>query len=132
MHFVPVSHRAFVVTIKARTNVTSPRETFARLANGTMVGWGYGCDGTLGSDMAGCSTTSSAVPLNNLATTKQIAAGSVASCALNTDGTVFCWGPNYFGQVGDNTYTTRNAGCAARAAWPTAPIRCVLPSPEPL
>jgi alpha-tubulin suppressor-like RCC1 family protein len=23
--------------------------TFAQLANGTMVGWGYGCDGTLGS-----------------------------------------------------------------------------------
>ena len=37
------------------------------------------------------------------------AMGFEASCALKTDGDVSCWGRNYNGQVGDNTYQDRNA-----------------------
>lgn len=88
-----------VVEVQAR----GPR-TFARLANGTAVGWGYGCDGVIGSAMAICSATDRAVALDSLTSIKTLAAGYSASCALKTDGAVFCWGPNYVGQVGDGTY----------------------------
>jgi alpha-tubulin suppressor-like RCC1 family protein len=36
-----------------------------------------------------------------------IAAGEEHSCALLADGTVKCWGYNSYGQIGDNTTTTR-------------------------
>ena len=38
----------------------------------------------------------------------KIAAGGVHSLALRSDGTVWAWGRNSFGQLGDNTNTNRN------------------------
>ncbi len=37
----------------------------------------------------------------------EIAAGAVYSLALNSDGTVWAWGYNNFGQLGDSTFTIR-------------------------
>ncbi len=37
----------------------------------------------------------------------QVAAGGYHTCALKTDGTVYCWGGNSSGQLGDNTNTHR-------------------------
>ncbi|MEO7111673.1 MAG: RCC1 domain-containing protein, partial [Polyangiaceae bacterium] len=31
----------------------------------------------------------------------QVAAGAQASCALINDGTVYCWGENYVGELGN-------------------------------
>ena len=39
----------------------------------------------------------------------KFAMGWDASCALKTDNTLWCWGANYFGQVGDGTYQSRTA-----------------------
>jgi alpha-tubulin suppressor-like RCC1 family protein len=38
---------------------------------------------------------------------KHVALGYEFGCALRTDATVACWGQNYFGGVGDGTYTDR-------------------------
>jgi len=40
-------------------------------------------------------------------TVVQVAAGDVHSLALRTDGSVWAWGENYSGQLGDGTFTTR-------------------------
>ncbi|MHB1138601.1 MAG: RCC1 domain-containing protein, partial [Microthrixaceae bacterium] len=48
-------------------------------------------------------TTASTTPAEPVAT--QIQNGSGAVCALISDGTVSCWGNNYYGQLGDGTRT---------------------------
>ncbi len=53
---------------------------------------------------------------------KAIAAGSIHTCALRTDGTVWCWGFDAYGQLGDGT-----TGDPDTAAWPY-PVEVVGPT----
>ena len=46
---------------------------------------------------------------------KAIAAGDSHTVALKNDGTVFAWGLNNYGQLGDGTYTDRNTPAPVRA-----------------
>lgn len=46
---------------------------------------------------------SSVVTLSGLEQIVQIAGASMAGCARNADGGVFCWGDNTFGSIGDGT-----------------------------
>jgi alpha-tubulin suppressor-like RCC1 family protein len=34
--------------------------------------------------------------------------GGGHTCAVKTDGSLWCWGNNFYGQLGDGTYTSRN------------------------
>ncbi|OQB17944.1 MAG: Regulator of chromosome condensation (RCC1) repeat protein [Parcubacteria group bacterium ADurb.Bin192] len=41
----------------------------------------------------------------------QVTVGAFHSCALKSDGTVWCWGHNYFGEVGDSTLNEQGESC---------------------
>ena len=43
---------------------------------------------------------------NNICSTK-LGAGYLHTCAIKQDGSLWCWGDNYYGQLGDGTYTDR-------------------------
>src|SRR5438094_2204048 len=55
-------------------------------------------------------------------TVAQVSAGADYSCALRTDGTVACWGDNYFGQATPpaDAFTQVSAGGPGGAATPTS------------
>jgi len=46
----------------------------------------------------------------------QISAGGYHACVLKTDGTIYCWGDNDYGQLGDNTTTDRHTPVLVKMA----------------
>jgi alpha-tubulin suppressor-like RCC1 family protein len=84
--------------------------TIALKSDGTVWTWGYNGDGELGD---GTTTTrlnpvqvklADGAALSNII---QIAGGYDNTIALKNDGTVWTWGWNYYGELGDGTKTTR-------------------------
>jgi alpha-tubulin suppressor-like RCC1 family protein len=74
-------------------------------SDGTVWNWGYNLHGQLGNG----TTTNTDVPgqvlgpggVGYLSSISAIIGGESHNMALKSDGTVWCWGWNYFGQLGD-------------------------------
>ncbi len=74
--------------------------------NGTIWAWGYNNEGQLGNGTAGtCRTIPEQVKV--LSDVSAIVAGNYHSLAIKTDGTVWAWGANTKGQLGDGTKINR-------------------------
>jgi hypothetical protein len=85
--------------------------TLALKSDGTVLAWGYNRDGELGDGTNEDSPTPVRVkdfhdPTGNLSGVEAIAAGSSHSLALKKDGTVWAWGDNFFGELGDGKTKT--------------------------
>jgi alpha-tubulin suppressor-like RCC1 family protein len=88
-------------------------------SDGTVWAWGYNGDGQLG-----VGNTSSITPVQvrgqggtgYLTGVVAIAAGTYHTVALKNDGTVWAWGGNDYGQLGDNTTTPHNTPVQVKGA----------------
>ncbi|MFH2010106.1 MAG: hypothetical protein ABI333_26145 [bacterium] len=71
-------------------------------SDGTAWCWGGGSEGRLGT---GIQTTSSGTPepVTGLANVVDISAGLSHSCAVTSDGSAWCWGAGYLGQLGNGS-----------------------------
>jgi alpha-tubulin suppressor-like RCC1 family protein len=81
--------------------------TAAIKTDGTLWTWGTGSTGQLGDN----TTTNRSTPVTTFAggtNWKQVACGSAHTAAIKTDGTLWTWGSNGSGQLGDNTIITRS------------------------
>jgi alpha-tubulin suppressor-like RCC1 family protein len=79
--------------------------TCAIKLSGQLWCWGQDSRGQLGN---GGANTNSALPVQVGADTnwKQVSAGSASTCATKTTGTLWCWGRDDFGQLGNGAGTT--------------------------
>ena len=71
--------------------------------------WCWGADdrGQLGLGAAGANVTEPAAVVSLQALATSVAAGGAHSCASRTDASVWCWGANDSGQLGDGTTIDR-------------------------
>ena len=79
----------------------------ALLSDRTVQCWGGNGDGQLGNGTTGGSSNVP-VAVSGLTSVAKIASGFRHNCAIRTDNTVWCWGDNDEGQLGDNSTTDRN------------------------
>ena len=85
---------------------TSNTMTVAIKTDGTLWTWGRGTNGRLGTNDA----TQRNTPVTTFAggtNWKQCSCGYGSAVAIKTDGTLWGWGRNGFGELGDNTTTGR-------------------------
>jgi alpha-tubulin suppressor-like RCC1 family protein len=80
--------------------------TCALATGGTLQCWGLNDQGQLGTGETVARFAPTTIPFPG-PTIQAIAAGSLHTCALTLSGTVFCWGRNSEGQVGDGTTANR-------------------------
>jgi alpha-tubulin suppressor-like RCC1 family protein len=81
--------------------------TAAIKTDGTLWTWGYNLYGQLGDN----TTTNRSTPVTTFVggtNWKQVFSASNNTAAIKTDGTLWTWGRNSYGQLGDNTTTQRN------------------------
>jgi alpha-tubulin suppressor-like RCC1 family protein len=84
----------------------------ALLSDNTVKCWGYNNDGQLGDG----STTNRSTPVQvvgasgsgSLTGVSVVSGGRLHTCALLSGGTVYCWGDNGNGELGDGTTTNRS------------------------
>ncbi|MFH1226379.1 MAG: DUF2341 domain-containing protein [Planctomycetota bacterium] len=106
------TQRLAPVTVTGLTNVIAiaagQNHSLALKSDGTVWAWGYNNNGQLGDNSITQRTTpvqtSNSTGLTNIV---MIAASYNQSLALRSDGTVWAWGVNNYGQLGDNSITQR-------------------------
>ncbi len=98
---------------------SSGNHTCARLTDGGVRCWGSNESGQLGDGVATHGTTcrrgstdidcvTAPVTVATIDDATGLAVTGQSTCALRGDGTVWCWGANYFGQLGNGTLTDSN------------------------
>jgi uncharacterized repeat protein (TIGR03803 family) len=76
--------------------------SYALTTNGTVLAWGSGSDGALGNGQTS-GVNPIPEPVVGLGGVISIAAGSDHALALTTNGTVYAWGWNWYGQIGNGS-----------------------------
>src|SRR5438034_8413581 len=123
---VPVTARGLTT---ATSVVTGDSHTCALLGDGTVQCWGVGDSGQRGD---GTFNNISTVPVavvgmggaGHLTNAVAVAARGYHSCALLGDGTVWCWGRNQDGQLGNGIPLPAPPGTQCPSSWcSSTPVR---------
>ena len=83
--------------------------TAAIKTDGTLWGWGSGFYGQLGDNTVNTSKSSPVQTITFANNWKQVSISKFHAAAIKTDGTLWCWGSNSYGQLGDNTVIPKSS-----------------------
>ncbi len=101
-----IANKPTPVTVRGANSIVaiaaSGNFSLALKSDGTLLSWGSDFFGELGDDTASASKPTP-VPVSNANNIVAIAAGSIHSLALKSDGTLLSWGGNNRGQIGNGT-----------------------------
>jgi alpha-tubulin suppressor-like RCC1 family protein len=88
--------------------------SLARKSDGTVWAWGANYSGQLGQGFLNSNPQGTASPVAGLTNVTAISAGGGHSLALRSDGTVWAWGANYAGQLGNGLANGADVPTATR------------------
>jgi alpha-tubulin suppressor-like RCC1 family protein len=91
------------------TAVAAGGHSLSISSNGNLYAWGKNSSGQLGDGSTTQRNTPVAVSFPAGVSATAIAAGADHSLAIGSNGNLYAWGNNTFGQVGDGSVTQRNA-----------------------
>lgn len=99
----------------------------ALLVSGSVRCWGSGASGELGDGRSEpyADHVSTPVPVAGISTAVAITAGAYHACAVLDNGTVWCWGQNHYGQLGNGSLTALTLNTPAQVREISAPVRLV-------
>jgi alpha-tubulin suppressor-like RCC1 family protein len=110
-----LTERSTPVTVAGMTGAdvtqvsASGDHSLALLSNGTVEAWGDNFSGQLGDGTSGRNADHSTPgTVKDLRNVRAVAAGGSHNLALRNDGTVWAWGRNDFGQLGNGESGTRS------------------------
>jgi alpha-tubulin suppressor-like RCC1 family protein len=86
-------------------SATENGRAFGIKMDGTLWGWGHNATGELGDDSTNWKS-SPVQTVTNGTNWKQVASGAYHTAGIKKDGTLWMWGSNYCGQLGDDTTIT--------------------------
>ena len=100
------------VQVSSPTNVTAiaggKAHSLALKSDGTVLAWGSNKFGKLGNGTYTDADRDTPVQVSSLSNVIAIAAGFNHSLSLKSDGSVWSWGNNEYGELGDGTNTDKN------------------------
>ncbi|HEY8598297.1 MAG TPA: S-layer homology domain-containing protein [Thermomicrobiales bacterium] len=90
--------------------------TLALAADGTVYAWGQNAQGQLGLGTSDTASHTTPAQVPGLSDIVAVSAGYRYSLALKNDGTVWAWGQNIDGELGNGSLGTGNCACVATPA----------------
>ncbi|WP_256760784.1 cadherin-like beta sandwich domain-containing protein [Cohnella sp. WQ 127256] len=96
-----------VIGLNGVQAIEATSHSVALKSDGTVWAWGFNRFGQLGNGGTAYAQVTP-VQVTGLSEVTAIAAGELHSVALKSDGTVWAWGYNYYGQLGNGTTSDRS------------------------
>ena len=123
-----------IVTVSGLTNVidiaAGDYHALAVRSDGSVWAWGYNAYGQLGNGTTVNQSTAVQVSQpTGFANLTGVAAGSYFSVALKNDGTLWTWGHNDYGQLGNGTTTDNSIPSQSSACTGLPPLNSTTASP---
>jgi alpha-tubulin suppressor-like RCC1 family protein len=90
------------------TTSTNNAHSLGLRANGTIWGWGLNSSGQIGDETI-TSRLSPVSVVGGFTDWVQVSAGGMHSLGLRSNGTAWAWGRNFYGNLGDNSITSKSS-----------------------